>query len=164
MTTEAKQVSRDSGSAVLLGAAVSTMVVGACTAVLGAVVVGPPGARGALTGALIVLGVFATGSFVVNTVAGLMPTAALLVALMTYTLQVVAMAAVFAGLSGSGLLDETLDREWLAGAIIAGTFIWLGAQILLTTRQRIPVYDLTEKNIVPEREITPPEAPEAVER
>ena len=46
--------------------------------------------------------VFGFGSFVVNTVAALMPTAALLVALLTYTLQVVAMGLVFVALSGSG--------------------------------------------------------------
>ncbi len=42
---------------------------------------------------------------------------------MTYTLQVVLLAALFLGLSDSGLLDESLDRRWLAGTIIAGTFV-----------------------------------------
>ena len=71
-----------------------------------------------------------------------MPTASLLVALLTYTLQVVLMGMVFVALSRSGLLGDTLHREWLAGVVIAGTFGWLLTQLVLTTRQRIPAYDL----------------------
>jgi ATP synthase protein I len=48
---------------------------------------------------------------------------------------------VFAGLSRSGLLDDTLDRAWLAGVVIAGTFGWLLTQVVLTTRLRIPAYE-----------------------
>ena len=75
------------------------------------------------------VGVFGLGALVVDRVAGALPSAALLVALMTYTLQVVLLAALFLALSGSGLLDDELDRRWLAGTIIAGTFVWLGAHL-----------------------------------
>ena len=99
----------------------ASVALGAAAVVAGALVQGSPAAYGAAVGALIVVGVFGFGSFVVNTVATLMPTAALLVALLTYTLQVVAMGLVFVALSGSGLLGDELDREWLAGTVIAGT-------------------------------------------
>ena len=68
--------------------------------------------------------------------------ATLVIALLTYTLQVVAMALAFAALQRSGLLDDALDRGWLAGTVIVGTFGWLVAQIVLATRARIPVYEL----------------------
>ena len=144
MTTETKQDRRDSGVAVLLGAALTTLVVGLLGTLLGGLTGGRPAAYGALVGAAIAFVVFCLGAFVVNAVAGLVPSAALLVALMTYTLQVLLLALVFVGLSDSGLMDGTLDARWLAGMIIAGTFVWTGAQLLLTTRRRIPVYDLVQ--------------------
>ena len=49
------------------------------------------------------------------------PPRALLVALLTYTLQVVLLGAGLRGLRRSGLLDDTLDRRWLGGAVIAAT-------------------------------------------
>ena len=79
------------------------------------------------------MGVFGFGTFTVNAVAELMPTASLLVALLTYTLQVVAMGLAFVALSGSGALDETIDGAWLGGTVIAGTMVWLVVQIVLAT-------------------------------
>jgi ATP synthase protein I len=54
------------------------------------------------------------------------------------------MGLVFVALSRSGLLDETLDRAWLAGVVIAGTLVWVVSQIALTMRTRIAIYDLPE--------------------
>jgi ATP synthase protein I len=144
MTTERALVTRRTGSSVLTRAAMASMGLGVVAVVAGSLVEGAPAAYGAAIGALIVLGVFGFGSFVVNTVAALMPTAALLVALLTYTLQVVAMGLVFVALSGSGLLGDTLDREWLAGTVIAGTLVWVVCQIVLTMRAHIAIYDLPE--------------------
>ena len=59
-----------------------------------------------------------------------MPAASLLVALLTYTLQLLVLALVLAGLNRSGLLDDALDRRWLAAAVIAGTVAWMVAQIV----------------------------------
>jgi hypothetical protein len=141
MTTESKKDPRSSGSRVLLGAALSALALGVGATVVGGVASGSAAAYGALAGTLLVLVVFGFGGVVVDTVAGLMPAASLLVALLTYTLQVVLMGLVFAGLSRSGLLDDTLDRAWLAGVVIAGTFGWLLTQVVLTTRLRIPAYE-----------------------
>lgn len=144
MTTERASLSRRTGSSVLAKAALASVALGAVAVVTGALVGGSSAAYGAAVGALVVVAVFGFGSFVVNTVAALMPTAALLVAMLTYILQVVAMGLLFAALSRSGLLGETLDREWLAGAVIAGTLVWIGSQIVLTMRTRIAIYDLPE--------------------
>lgn len=145
MTTDAPrtgQADRDSGASVLLGAGGAALALGLAATLVGALVSGSEAALGALVGTLLVVGVLGFGSFVVNVVAGLMPAAALMVAMLTYTLQVVLMGLVFAILSGSGLLDSTVDRGWLAGAVIGGTAIWLVSQVVLTTRRRIPVYEL----------------------
>jgi ATP synthase protein I len=72
-----------------------------------------------------------------------MPSASLLVALMTYALQVVLMGAVAVVLARSGLVGDELSRSWFAGAVIAVTLTWLMVQVWLVGRQRIPVYDLS---------------------
>ncbi|SDD74151.1 hypothetical protein [Nocardioides lianchengensis] len=142
MTTESKKDPRASGTRVLLLAALAALSLGLVGALAGALTAGSAAAYGALVGTALVLAVIGFGSTVVNVVATVMPAASLMVALLTYTLQVVLMGLVFAALSGSGLLDDTLDREWLAGVVIVGTFVWLTAQVVLTTRMRIPAYDL----------------------
>lgn len=133
---------RRASTSVLAGAALVTLVLGGLATVLGSLVVGRSAAYGALVGTAVVVGVFGLGSLVVDQVAGALPGASLLVALMTYTLQVVALAALFLALSRSGLLEATLDRRWLGATILAGTFVWLGAHLLLAVRVRIPVYEL----------------------
>ena len=57
-------------------------------------------------GGFIAAVVLFTGTVMVNLVASLMPAAALLVALLTYVLQVVVLAVVFVALSGSPLVDD----------------------------------------------------------
>lgn len=143
MTTRSTKDPRSSGARVLLGAALAALVLGAAAVIVGALVDGSAAAYGALVGTVLVLAVLGFGSVVVDTVAGAMPGASLLVALLTYTLQVVLMGLVLAALTSSGLLDDTLDRQWLAGTVIGGTFGWLAVQLVLTTRMRIPVYDLS---------------------
>ena len=142
MTTESKKDPRSSGTRVLAGAALAALLLGLAASLLGALTEGSTAAYGALAGTALVVGVFGFGAVVVDTAAGVLPAASLLVALLTYTLQVVVMGLALVVLSDSGLLDTTLDRQWLAGVVIAGTFGWLATQLVLTTRRRIPVYDL----------------------
>lgn len=142
MTTELQRRSPFRATSALLGAAAAASVLGAALVVAGAVVDGTPAAYGALIGVLLVLAVLGGGSMVVDLVAGVMPVASLMVALLTYALQVVLMAAVFVGLSRSGLLEDALDRQWLGGAVIAGTLAWMAVQVVLSMRARIPAYDL----------------------
>lgn len=151
MTTEPRPAPRIRGTAVLVRTAGATLLLGLLAILLGALVSGSAAAYGALVGTVLVVGIFGFGTFTVNAVAALMPTASLLVAVMTYTLQVVLMALAFIALAGSGALDETIDRAWLGGTVIAGTMVWLVVQIVLATRSRIPVYDIS----LPEVDQTP---------
>ena len=145
MTTESKQVTRPLGVSVLLGAASVAGAVGILVVALGALVSGSDGALGAGTGVGVVLAVFVLGALAVNLIAGLMPAASLLVALLTYTCQLVVVLVVFISLSNGETFDERAVRAWLAVAVVGTTLGWLTAQIVFTTRQRIPIYDLPEE-------------------
>lgn len=130
----------------------ATTLLGVLAVGTAALVSGSSGAAGAAVGAGMVLVFFGAGAVVVNAVASVSPAASLLVALLTYTLQVVLVGLVFAALNGSGLLDSTVDRTWAGGTVVAATLVWLVAQIFSATRSRQPLYDLPER---------PSEGPEA---
>jgi hypothetical protein len=70
--------------------------------------------------------------------------------LLTYTLQVVLVGAVFVGLRRSGLLEQTIDPRWLGGTVIAATLTWLTVQVVASMRTRIPVYEFGVSNRLPE--------------
>ncbi len=85
--------------------------------------------------------VFALGISVVGLVARVMPSASLLVALMTYALQLLVLALCVVAIDQAGLTDDTLSRGWFAAAVIAVTLLWMLGQLVTATRQRIPAYD-----------------------
>ena len=123
-------------------AAAVTLVVGTAVVAVAASTDGAPGASGALVGTVFALGVFSFGVFAVGAVARLMPAASLLVAMLTYTTQVLLMLVFFVALTKAGVVGEELDREWLGGAIIVAVLAWTLAQLVAFARARIPLYDL----------------------
>jgi ATP synthase protein I len=142
MSTETKQDQRDPGLAVLLSAALGAMGAGLVVVVLAAALGGRSEALGAAVGAGVVLTVLLTGSFAVHVVAHLMPSASLLVGLMTYGLQIAVLTAVLVSFDRSGALGDTLDGGWLFAGLLAVTVAWVCGQVWLGTRARIPLYDL----------------------
>lgn len=152
--TRTQHPTRDSGVSVLVGGAAVTLALGAVASLVGYAVDGRPAAWGALVGTLVVVVVCATGSLLVNAVAGLLPAASLMFALLTYTLQVLVLLVVLLALDRSALLGSALDRGWLGGAAIGATLVWLGILILFTVRRRIPVYDLPASE-APEAAVAP---------
>lgn len=131
------------GSAVL-GASVSTVVAGAGLVALAALLSGTAGAAGAFAGSLTVCVFFLLGAATVGSVVRVAPNLSLLVALLTYTLQVVLLALVFRGVSRSGALAAGVDAAWLGWSVIGCTLVWTTAQVLQTLRTRQLVYDLPE--------------------
>lgn len=136
MTTEARRT-----PPVVMRAAFVSVLGAVALVVVGAVAGGSDAAAGAAVGGAIAVGVLAFGAFAVDAVSRLMPTAALLFAMVTYAFQVVAMALVFVALNESGLLDGALDSMWVGIAIIAGVFVWMTVQIVLATTARIPAFE-----------------------
>ena len=123
-------------------ALVVTLIVGLVACVAGALVAGSGGLLGALIGTGMVAVFFGSGALVLDLVAGIAPSASLMVALLTYTLKVVLIGLVFVGLDESGALKSAVDAQWVGGTVIVATFGWLLAQVRASVRARVPLYDL----------------------
>lgn len=130
---------------VVLVAVLAVTLVGGVLAVTATVVAGQAAGFGALVGVAMVVAFFGVGALVLDVVASLAPSLSLLVALLTYTLQVVLVGLVFAGLTRSGMLDSTLEPRWLGGTVIACTLTWVAAQLVASVRTRRPLYDLPSR-------------------
>ena len=140
MTTESKTGPR-TGMSPVLGALALGAVVVLVLAVVAALVDGRPGVVGAGVGGVLTLTVFALGVGTVGFVARLLPSASLLVALMTYALQLLVLALVVTAIDRAGVDAETLSRGWFAAAVIVVALAWMVGQLVAATRQRIPLYD-----------------------
>lgn len=103
--------------------------------------VGRTEALSALLGGGIVLVFFAFGAVVVGAASQLAPQTALMVALITYTLQVVLIAVIFTALTEADAFASDLSAGWLAGALIVGTFAWMAGQLITTLRTPIPPWE-----------------------
>lgn len=143
MTTESKQDTRP-GAFVLLGAAGAAFVAGLVMTLIAWLSADVTAVRSVAVSTLLVVVVIGFGVFTLNTVASIMPSATVLVALVTYALQLVVLAAVVLGLARNGMMDDTFDRRWFGGGVAVATLAWMIAQIVAHVRARIPVYDLPE--------------------
>lgn len=143
MTTESKQDTRP-GAQLLLGAAGAAFAAGLLMALIAGLVADLTAFRSVAVSTLLVVVVIGFGVFVLNTVASIMPSATVLVALVTYAVQLVVLAAVVLGFARNGMMDGTFDRRWFGGGVAVATLAWMVAQIVAAMRARIPVYDLPE--------------------
>lgn len=141
MTTESKQEHRR-GASPLLGSATAGLVVLAVVALAGALLAQQGGMTGALAGGSLALAVLVVSTAVVNAVAGLMPGASLLIALLTFVLQVLVLALVAVAIHDAGLPEQEFARGWFALGVTAVTLTWITVHTWLYTRLRIPAYDL----------------------
>ena len=103
---------------------------GLAAAAVAGVVAGRPQVLGALVGAALVCGFFLLGTLNTTLAAAYAPRASLVVALLTYLVQVVGLWLVLLGITRAGLTEGTLDARWLAGAVIVGTLAWTGALVV----------------------------------
>ena len=110
-------------------ALVVTLVVAGVSSGLALVVGGSPEVLGALVGAAVVAGFFLFGMLNAALAAAFAPSAALIVALVTYTVQVVGLGLLLVALTRSGATESALDVRWLGGTVIAGALGWTVALV-----------------------------------
>ena len=114
------------GLVVVVGAAVAAAGAG-----LGLAVAGPPQALGAALGAGLMTAFYVVGTVTVSLVTAYAPRASLLVALLTYVLQVAALALVLSEVQESTSAGGTVDVAWVGGGVVVATVVWL---VLLVVR------------------------------
>ncbi len=127
---------------VLLAAVSCVVVLVALIAGVAGATQGSAAAGGALVGGGIACAFFSFGSLVVNAAVRMAPQAALAVAMMTYTLQLVLVLVVFIALSESGAVGDTLSAGWISGGVIVAALAWTVGQMVASARARIPAYDI----------------------
>lgn len=146
MTTDsprARRVTRRrTGGGVLVGAVGGSALVGGVLTAVAGLADGAPAAYGALVGSALAVAVLAFGSSTVHVVAGLMPSASLAVALLTYTLQLLVVLVVLVGLERSAAAQRALAEGWVTAGLVGTVLAWVVAQTALAARARIPIYDL----------------------
>ena len=135
-------VLRGKNPRVLAVASALVVVAVACTTLGGGLVDGSSGALGAVVGGGTALLFFLFGSLLVMAATRMAPQTSMLVALMTFTLQVALVALVFAALSSSDAVAARLSDGWLAAGVIVAAVTWIVGQLVGTARARIPVYDI----------------------
>ncbi len=118
-----------------------TSLVGAVCAVAAALLAGPTGLWGGLTGALMVLAFFASSAFVLTRTQRLDPAVTLLVAMSLYLGKILALLVTLVVLDALDLLGDPLHRMSLALAVVACTLTWTAAEVVTTVRRRQPIYD-----------------------
>lgn len=138
----APRTTRSSGVTLLLGGSAVTLVLGGLIALVGWGVHGAAAGFGALVGTALVVLVYGFGTVVVQAVTSMRPSASLLVAMLTYTLQLLVLLAAFVALQNSGLLAGDLDRRWVGGSVVAATVGWLTTQVWIAIHARVPTYDV----------------------
>jgi ATP synthase protein I len=146
MTTETRASTRRSslvpGVRVVARAAALTALAGAALVAVAAVVHGGEAAAAAAVGAGLVLLVVSFGTLSLHVVASAMPTASLLVALVTYVTQLAIVLLVFLAITRGDVFSSDQARGWLAAAMVLTTMVWTAAHLVLTARERAPYFDL----------------------
>lgn len=141
MTTDTRRQVAPQGARALATAVAATGATGLVVAVTGLLAAGQSALLGAAVGTGLAILVLATGLVVVDLVATTTPALSLLVALLTYTLQVGLLASL---LSIAGQISGTgeLSQQWFAGAVIAVALAWTVSLVWHAMRLRIPAFDL----------------------
>jgi hypothetical protein len=116
-----------------------TAAVGLVSCGLALLLAGRPQVVGALVGAAVVAVFFAFGMLNTAVAATFAPRSSLLVALLTYTVQVVALGLLLSALTRSDATAAHLDVRWLGATVIAGALGWSGALVLDALRQPVQV-------------------------
>ena len=118
-----------------------TFTIGLAAAGLAVAAGGPAQLAGAVGGTGVVALFFLFGMVNTSLAAAFAPRVALLVALSTYTVQVVALGLLLVAVARSGFSPDRLDVRWLAGTVIAGAIGWTVALVVDALRAPLPEED-----------------------
>jgi ATP synthase protein I len=117
-----------------------TFLVGIAAAGLALVIAGDEQLVGALVGTAVVAVFFLFGMLNTALAAAFAPRTALMVAMLTYTIQVVGLGVLLAALVRSGVAGDQLDIRWLGGTVIVGALGWTVALVVDALRTPVEIW------------------------
>lgn len=119
-------------------------VVGVAFAAAG--LVGGPQGLGIGIGGAVVAVFFGTGLAIMSAALKFHPRAALLLALMTYVLQMALVTLVFVAMDRGGLFGDVVDATWLTVSVAVSTVLVTAGLMWWAARIRVPIYDLEHRS------------------
>ncbi len=126
---------------VLRSAVLPSLVVGALCSVVALLVDGDEGFLGAAVGALCVVAFFGFGQLVLQVFRDIAPSLLLVIALMTYLLQVVALVAVYVAIQDNQAWQAAISTTALGVTAIVTTMVWMAGLVHAARRERIPLFE-----------------------
>ncbi|MBA2444367.1 MAG: hypothetical protein H0V49_03430 [Nocardioidaceae bacterium] len=103
---------------------------------------GVAGVAGAALGMSLVIGFFGLGRFVLELMRVTEASIYLIIALLTYGLQVVALLALFAGFQRNPSWGTRISTTALGVTVIVCTLVWTTGLVVAARRERTPLYEL----------------------
>ena len=146
MSTESRRLALSPGAGVLVASSVGNLAVVVLLAVVALVASGADAGATVLTGGVVTAFVLAFGSWAVHLVAHAMPSASLVVALLTYALQAALLTAFLALVSSDPQWGQSISKGWLGASVITCVAAWVVLQVTFFSRARIPLYDLPSRD------------------
>lgn len=125
----------------LVGAGLAALAVTALVALAALVLSGAPSGVGALAGGSIALVLFLVGSLLVGAVAAAQPQLSMLVALLTFTLEVLVLLVVLVALDRAEVFPSAAERGWVVAGLVGCTLAWTAGHLRASTRLRIPAFE-----------------------
>ena len=122
-------------------AVLPSLVVGLLATAVSAAADGSAGAWGALLGLVLVTGFFVLGQVVLSVLRSIEPVMLLLVALMTYGLQIVVLLAVYASFQRHPSWGDAVSTQALGITVLACTAVWLVGIVWASRRERILLFE-----------------------
>lgn len=121
---------------------IPTVASGAASGLVFLTVEGAAGLAGAVAGALLVVGFFGIGRLVLEVMRIAEPSVYLIIALLTYGLQLLGLIAIFAVLESDPSWHDRLSETALGVTTIGCTLVWTTGLVVASRRERTPLYDL----------------------
>ena len=103
---------------------------------------GSAGAAGSVMGAVLVIAFFCLGRLVLEAMRVTDAWVYLVIALLTYGLQVVALLALFAAFQRNPSWETSVSPTALGVTVIVCTVVWTTGLVIASRRERTPLYDL----------------------
>lgn len=146
MTSESHRLPVNPGSRVLIQSSLGLIAGVAAMALVAFLFSGADAVSTVVAAGVMTAVVLSLGSWAVHVVSVAMPSASLLVALMTYGLQIVLLTAFMALVSDAPEWGESILPGWFGASVILIVLVWVVLQVVFSVRARVPTYVLPSRD------------------